>query len=123
LVFTGSTGDSVQQGSIQCQQYVSTNPGKLQDLAYTLGVRRQHYSYRSFAVADGINTPTFSSPSKTPKLTPKIVYVFTGQGAQWATMGMSLISDYPSVLHDMAQMDNALSELTEPPSWKISGES
>jgi acyl transferase domain-containing protein len=89
------------------------------DLAYTLGARREHHAHRSFAVIDGLTQPVFSAPSKVPKVSPEIAFVFTGQGAQWATMGASLIADYSSVALDMDSMDLALSRLPEPPAWTI----
>jgi len=89
------------------------------DLTYTLGTRREHHAHRSFAVLDGLTQNAFSAPVKVPKVSPEITFVFTGQGAQWATMGASLIADYPGVALDMDTMDLALSRLPEPPSWTI----
>jgi hypothetical protein len=43
----------------------------------------------------------------------------TGQGAQWATMGSSLMHDYPDVNYDLEQMEHALAQLPEPPIWSL----
>lgn len=95
----------------------------LEDMAYTLGVRREHLAHRSFAIANTFTlSPIFSEPMKAPKRAPDIIFVFTGQGAQWPKMGVDLITDFPSALQDAEKMDEALSRLDEPPSWTIEGE-
>ncbi|GKZ38503.1 type I Iterative Polyketide synthase (PKS), partial [Aspergillus brasiliensis] len=64
-------------------------------LAYTLAQRRTFLSWRAYAVVPA-NVPlhefqTMVSPAvKLPKTAPKIAFVFTGQGAQWAQMGLDL---------------------------------
>lgn len=122
LVFTANNAESVQAGAKNCQKYVESHPAKLENMAYTLGARREHLPYRSFAVTDGLTPPVFSAFSKAPKVPPDVVFVFTGQGAQWATMGTSLMSDFPAALRDFELMDKALSKLPESPAWTIRGE-
>jgi acyl transferase domain-containing protein len=121
-VVTGNHPESVQKGAKNCQQYLETRPSSLECMAYTLGCRREHLPYRSFAVTDGLATPIFSGSSRAPKALPEVIFVFTGQGAQWATMGKSLMTSFPSVVRDFDLMNDALSKLPEPPSWKIGGE-
>ena len=121
-MFTANNAESVVVGAKDCQQYVENHPATLEDMAYTLGARREHLPYRSFAVTDGLTPPVFSASSKAPKVPPDVVFVFTGQGAQWATMGSSLISDFPTALRDFELMDEILSKLPEPPPWTIRGE-
>jgi acyl transferase domain-containing protein len=118
-VYSSNDGNCAKSGLDALQQYLGKQPVEAADLAYTLGRRREHHAHRSFAVMDGAMTPVFSAPSKVPKISPEIAFVFTGQGAQWATMGASLIADYPSVALDMDSMDLALSRLPEPPTWTI----
>ncbi|RYP44832.1 hypothetical protein DL768_008731 [Monosporascus sp. mg162] len=111
-----------QQGIGNLQNYIQSHPDRLEDVAYTLNTRREYLPYRSFAVTDGLTPPVFSTPTRAPKAPPEVIFVFTGQGAQWATMGTRLMLDFPSVLSDLALMDKALSELPEPPAWTIEGE-
>ena len=99
------------------------HPDSLRDLAYTMSVRRERLPYRSFAVSDDSARLEFTAPSRTPSTVPAITFVFTGQGAQWVTMGAKLISDFPSVDEDFQMLDGALSKLPQPPSWTIIGES
>lgn len=99
------------------------HPDSLKDLAYTMSLRRERLPYRSFAVSDDSTSLEFTPPSRTPSTVPDVTFVFTGQGAQWATMGAKLISDFPSVDDDLKMLDGALSKLPHPPSWTIVGES
>ncbi|KAF2138887.1 uncharacterized protein K452DRAFT_276732 [Aplosporella prunicola CBS 121167] len=92
------------------------------DLAYTMGIRRERLPYRSFAVGDGVAPLEFSAPSRTPSTTPAVTFVFTGQGAQWATMGVKLLIDFPSVRKDFQYLDGVLSKLPYPPHWTIARE-
>ncbi|KAL6808135.1 hypothetical protein V8C40DRAFT_278958 [Trichoderma camerunense] len=52
----------------------------LRDMAYTLGARRKHLLFRTFAIADGKSLfDIFSPSSKKTQSSPLPVYVFTGQ--------------------------------------------
>ena len=121
-MFTANSAESVQKGTKHCENYVKTHPTLLNNMAYTLGARREHLPFRSFALTNGLTSPVFSTPSKAPKAPPDVIFVFTGQGAQWATMGTRLMSDFPTALRDFELMDEALSNLPEPPVWTIRGE-
>ncbi|KAJ5752227.1 hypothetical protein N7520_009144 [Penicillium odoratum] len=75
----------------------------LGDLAFTLGTKRSHHSYKASFVVSSITelqdrldriTTSVDHPTKSA-LRPKVQYVFTGQGAQWAGMGRDLIALYP----------------------------
>ena len=118
---TANTIESGRAGVKNCQQYVESHLATLEDVAYTLGARREHLPYRSFAVTDSLTPPVFSAACKAPKVAPDLIFVFTGQGAQWATMGTSLMSDFPTVLHDFQLMDRTLAKLPEAPAWTIQG--
>ncbi|PVH98548.1 hypothetical protein DM02DRAFT_657248 [Periconia macrospinosa] len=70
-------------------------PAFLQNLAYTLNVRRSLHQFRSFAIIDieNIASPLksiISSPIRANK-DSKAGFVFTGQGAQWAGMARELL--------------------------------
>ena len=54
----------------------------------------------------------------------RILGVFTGQGAQWASMGAELIKTCPSTIATFQEMEKSLSELPEVdrPSWSLTEE-
>lgn len=123
VVFSANHMNSVREGTRNLQDYLEAHPDSLKDLAYTMSVRRERLPYRSFAVSDGSARLEFSAPSRTLSTVPAVTFVFTGQGAQWATMGAKLINDFPSVGEDFQILDGALSKLPHPPSWTIAGAS
>ena len=73
------------------------SPSFTSDLAYTLGSRRSVLDHRGFVVAKSASDLSKQLRKGFPKLrrTAKnndIIFVFTGQGAQWPTMGKELMS-------------------------------
>lgn len=123
LLLFSAKSDASLHGSVEKHsKYVERHgASRLQDLAYTLATRRQHHDYRTFAVSDGEES-LLTQPTVKAKHTPKsLVFVFTGQGAQWAQMGKKLIEDFPAVCEDLKDMDNILSQCHTPPSWSILG--
>jgi len=82
---------------LNTQEYIDQQT-YLDDLAYTLGVRRTKFDYRSFAVADSIGAMTTKLSKGLPKLKraskeDNIMFIFTGQGAQWPQMGRELLEN------------------------------
>jgi len=68
-------------------------PEFLESLAYTLSCRRSIHPWRAYAVAHSLKSLIglqFSEPVLTPPST-ELVFVFTGQGAQYAQMGKALL--------------------------------
>jgi len=122
IVYSANHTNSVRNGIKNLQAYLERHPDSLGDVAYTLGVRRERLPYRSFAVSNGTTPLEFPTASKAPSTAPDITFVFTGQGAQWATMGAQLLSDFTAVRDDIQKLDSVLSGLPHPPSWVIVGE-
>lgn len=74
-----------------------TSDADLEDLAYTLSCRRSLFKWRKAFVASDVAELTEAlgqgKISKTRAApSAKVAFVFTGQGAQWASMGAELIS-------------------------------
>ncbi|KAJ3480528.1 hypothetical protein NLG97_g8050 [Lecanicillium saksenae] len=73
----------------------------LHNMAYTLSMRRSHFSWRSAFVAGSVSqlVETLARPpevqSQANLSAPRLAFVFTGQGAQWPEMGCALIGVYP----------------------------
>ncbi|KAL9074012.1 MAG: hypothetical protein Q9157_004553 [Trypethelium eluteriae] len=94
----------------------------LADIAYTLGCKRSRLQHRSFRIVDknhptqGLSTDVriFTSSIQTSN----VAYVFTGQGAQWHTMGAQLFN-YGTFRATISYLDTVLKELTDRPSWTI----
>lgn len=96
LVFSAYSPDSLERQISAYRDFVETqdNNTVLKDLAYTLTSRRNHRPYRAYAIIDGtsgfqeassaVNTAVDEGP-------PRVGWIFTGQGAQWAEMGVKLI--------------------------------
>ncbi|KAK5942650.1 Type I Iterative PKS [Knufia obscura] len=71
----------------------------LDDLAYTLASRRTTFDCRSYATADSLASLTAAMDNGLPKMKraakdSNIMFICTGQGAQWAQMGRELL-DHP----------------------------
>lgn len=65
-------------------------------LAFTLSQRRSRHDFRSYAIADSIESLCAELSKALPKLKRSskhnnIILVFTGQGAQWPSMGTQLL--------------------------------
>ncbi|KJZ78560.1 hypothetical protein HIM_01951 [Hirsutella minnesotensis 3608] len=88
----------------------------LRDVAFTLGQRRSHFSWR---VATPARSPEelsdlVGSLSLSPKYSPKkprLCFVFTGQGAQWYAMGRELIAAYPAFSEALKMADDHVKSL------------
>jgi acyl transferase domain-containing protein len=67
----------------------------LLDLAFTLNIRRSHLPWRAFALAKPLDNGSYSFTqlSQGTRATTSLYlsFIFTGQGAQWPRMGMSLM--------------------------------
>ena len=88
---------SLQQTINDLKSYVEQQSSvSLDDLSYTLTNRRSKFPWRSSLVAENVESlaerlsANHTSRKKTPAHVDE-VFIFTGQGAQWATMGRSLL--------------------------------
>ncbi|OQD84967.1 hypothetical protein PENANT_c011G03847 [Penicillium antarcticum] len=118
--------------------YIKSNPGiNLSDLSWTLNCRRSTLPVRLSVSAstteelvarldDAVQTFTgITLSAQTANIRePKILGVFTGQGAQWARMGAELLESSSMVRECLGRLDRSLQELpTEHrPDWSLSEE-
>ncbi|CAN9081152.1 unnamed protein product [Alternaria alternata] len=112
LIFTARDEAALKRIHQQYAEYydrsIAGAPRMLDDLAYTLAARRNTMAMRSFTVA---GSDSSSSSLGLPNLNcvrssgePQLCFVFTGQGAQYAKMGLELI-DYPVFKDVLTQAD------------------
>lgn len=75
-------------------------------------------------VANAKKTPATAAGMRSGTTASRILGVFTGQGAQWATMGAQLIKSSAFVRQRLQELDESLATLPEAdrPSWKIPDE-
>lgn len=121
VVISAKCPESLQQRIQGIINYAKENPESLHDLAFTLSARREHLKHRSFAVAIP-NKPLEAKFQTGQMRSSKLIFVFTGQGAQWAGMGKDLIQQFDSFKEDIVEFDRQLQCLPNPPSWSLQGE-
>lgn len=121
LPVSAMSQESLQRRIQDIIEYANNHPALLPDLAYTLGERREHMKHRAFAVVHP-GKPIDTSAFMTSQVTSGgLVFVFTGQGAQWPGMGKDLMDTSESFRKDIQAMDTALQKLESPPHWSLQG--
>ncbi|KAL8631914.1 hypothetical protein Q9189_002390 [Teloschistes chrysophthalmus] len=119
VVFSAHDKTSLQQQMQDIARYVSepralNEKDFMESLAYTLCQRRSTLDWREAVSASSptelgeILSSSTSEPMR-PSGTPKLGFVFTGQGAQWHAMGRELHS-YPVFARCMQDLDGYLKE-------------
>lgn len=86
------------------------------NFAYTLGSKMSHLSYRVAVSATslddlGVRLAQLKANPTRVLGTPAVSYVFTGQGAQWAQMGISPMEQYPVFASAMKRADQCVCDL------------
>jgi acyl transferase domain-containing protein len=124
LLFSGND-DSSLQAYVKALKRHLMYPGvqvKLPDLAFTLSERRTHHFHRGFVVTNkaAFDSRALISCKKSP-LTPRIGFVFTGQGAQWPQMGKLLVEGFPLAGKLLRYLDTVLQQTRMPPAWSLIG--
>ncbi|KAL1881225.1 Type I Iterative PKS [Diaporthe australafricana] len=131
LVWSAADIAAIKRMLLAYEQYYFTHiagvANKLDQLAYTLAARRSFMTWRSFAVvyddskpealenvqhdhAGVINPLSPSKPVRVPSEKSGVALVFTGQGAQYAGMGLTLLH-YPIFEHSLRRSDQAFANL------------
>ena len=83
----------------------------LRDLSFTLGEKRSLLEWRTYEIASsidelisGLRDDASERPAVRRSLSPRIGFVFTGQGSQWARMGIDLL-EYTVFRESIEQAD------------------
>ncbi|EGD86562.1 hypothetical protein H112_05064 [Trichophyton rubrum D6] len=135
LTFSASSEIALREMLSQHLDYLLANPEtEFSDLAYTLQHRRSTLSYRKAIAAmtiqdaikslDEIVNSTSNATGSAELGTrfgtisdPKIIGIFTGQGAQWPRMGAQLLETSHFAASRISELDSALQSLPSPGDW------
>ena len=125
LVVSGRTTQRVGSWASALADWMESDSARatLADVAYTLIHQRAHHSNSAMvcavdraqavaglrAVAAGVSAPGVVLPRETPA-GPGIVFVYSGQGAQWAGMGQQLMADEPAFAAAVAELEPVFAE-------------
>lgn len=117
---------SLKQASLRFAEYVEAYKPVLRDLAHTTLSRRSTLRKSIFFTASShkdvvvaLRADDHDIHAKPNEARKGLIFIFTGQGAQWAQMGMSLVNHSSLFRSILEECDRLLSELPDPPAWKI----
>lgn len=118
LIFSAKHSEALQKLVDMHKNAILARPDALADTSYTLSKRREFHRYRSFCVASPC-TPLEISPTTTVTEPSKLIFTFTGQGAQWAQMGKQLLEKSKEFRASIQAMEVFLGFLPEIPEWSL----
>lgn len=141
LVFSAASETALRTMVSTHMDYLKAHPEvDLDAFAHTLQHRRSTLSYRTVITAptathainamesllnvapDSKANELLGTRYSTPIETPKLIGIFTGQGAQWARMGAQLIDASPFAASRLDELDEILRTVpnsTDRPSWTL----
>ncbi|MDZ8084265.1 MAG: beta-ketoacyl synthase N-terminal-like domain-containing protein [Nostoc sp. DedQUE12b] len=106
LLLSGKTDTAVETATAQLSTYLQQNPDiNLPDVAYTLKVGRRGFDYRRILVcqdvSDAVKTLSYFHPERIFTYQRQsnhcpVIFMFSGQGAQYANMGRELYEIEPT---------------------------
>lgn len=123
VAVSAKNGVSLQGNLSSLLRFVKANPGvSLGQLSYTSTARRMHYPHRVMLavrttdeVCAHIETAlSDQSGVSRPKSSTQVVFVFTGQGAQYPGMGKQLFEDIALFRTEMRRLDQIVQTLGFP---------
>ncbi|RDL35876.1 uncharacterized protein BP5553_06488 [Venustampulla echinocandica] len=136
FVFSATSTQSLARMVAAYSAYLKTrNPLDLRDLAHTLYARRSALPIKATFSAlnheqlwskldSAIATSTSDIGTRSSTSSPRILGVFTGQGAQWVGMGKELLARSAQVQEIISRLDERLACLPaeDRPSWTLKGQ-
>ncbi|TGJ80361.1 hypothetical protein E0Z10_g8409 [Xylaria hypoxylon] len=112
IVLSSHDQDGISRLSNVYKQHSISDP--FYDLAFTLAAKRTHFNWRTAIIANSIESlqNAFAEKPEVRRVAtdPGLALVFTGQGAQWAQMGIELVH-YPIFQESLKFSDEYLKEL------------
>ncbi|KAI1304521.1 PKS-NRPS hybrid [Xylaria venustula] len=135
FLFSAASESALTARLEKYREYVANgnavDAAKLRDLSWTLSSRRSMLQWRAVVpatndVQDLIKklddcTDFTNEPAKAKESKPRILGIFTGQGAQWPRMGAELIEKSPAASKILARLDKSLQSLPprDRPTWSL----
>ena len=105
LVISAKTHSALDKATANLATYLEQHPElNLADIAYTLSESRKEFDYRRFLVCQDINEAATALGTLDPSTvltnpleskTRPVVFMFSGQGAQYPNMGLELYQNEP----------------------------
>ncbi|KAI0102777.1 thiolase-like protein [Nemania sp. FL0031] len=112
IVLSSHDQDGISRLANGYKQHPISDP--FYDLAFTLATKRTYFNWRAAFVANSIESmqDTLEEKLEVKRVVadPGLALIFTGQGAQWARMGMEL-AHYPVFSKSLQLADSYLKEL------------
>ncbi|KAI1150680.1 polyketide synthase [Nemania diffusa] len=112
IVLSSQDQDGISRLANGYKQHPISDP--FYDFAFTLAAKRTHFNWRAAFVANSIESMQDALAEKLDvkrvAADPGLALVFTGQGAQWARMGMGLVH-YPVFQESIQSADAYLKSL------------
>ncbi|MFN0021880.1 MAG: SDR family NAD(P)-dependent oxidoreductase [Pirellulaceae bacterium] len=124
-VLSAAHRDSLRTLALRHADFLSSTEQRLEDIAFSAFTRRSHYPHllaivgesskdieeRLRKYSDGQVDSATLTRTITKKKRPKLAFVFSGQGGQWAGMGRQLMQQEPVFRHWMEEIDAAFQRL------------
>ncbi|PYI01585.1 polyketide synthase [Aspergillus sclerotiicarbonarius CBS 121057] len=129
ILLSAKSQASVIQMAKKLATYTASphRPISVDDLAFTLGCRRSKFDFRGFflesqsSLEKGLDTDTLKT-GQSGSLGPlPLAFIYTGQGSQWAGMGVELLKCNAVFRHAIEYLDFCLHALDSEhaPPWSI----
>jgi naphtho-gamma-pyrone polyketide synthase len=117
VAVTAKSAKSLKANIANLISFLEANPStSLPALSYTTTARRLHYLYRLACSGDSIASVLAElraragceefSPVPVPAITPKVAFVFTGQGALYTGLGQKLFDEVSGFRNDIVQFND-----------------
>ncbi len=129
-LISGRTADAVQAQAQRLLEHVQAHPElKPLDVAYSLATTRTAFEHRAAIIGDSHETlldglAALATGQENPNLVRgtgtggRTVFVFPGQGAQWAGMAVELLDTSPVFAQRIAECEQALAPFVD---WSLTG--
>ncbi|KAG5747579.1 hypothetical protein H9Q69_013258 [Fusarium xylarioides] len=122
LVISAETESSLATTVGKYAEFIRANPDvNLEDVAFVTQTRRSVFNKRAFFSGENRDKISFSIPGSSSK-PQAILSIFTGQGAQWASMGRTMIETSSQFRESIQKCQGALRDIPDAPMWSLMDE-